>query len=320
MNDEHLRRSSLKVGIVVLIGLVIFVFIVSIVGTEQNIFSSTYELQLFMPNVRGLVEGAMVTLGGLKVGYVTDMRFVSRGDTNGVDITMKVLTKYTASITTSSIAQIKTIGLLGDKYIDLSIGRTGEPALAEGSYLPLRESFDLEEAGPQLNSTLRDFAELLGNAKEITATISRGEGSVGRLISRPDLADELDRFLKSIGRITAAVEAEKGALGRLVYDDSLSTDIGRVTGNLRQVTEQLKNGRGTMGKLIMDEKLYSSLASLSSRADTIMSRAAADSSNVSKIIADPEFYSRISQLLRDLDHLLVDIRENPDRYVKVSVF
>ena len=38
MKDEQLRWSNLKVGIVVLIGLIIFVFIVSIVGTEQNIF------------------------------------------------------------------------------------------------------------------------------------------------------------------------------------------------------------------------------------------------------------------------------------------
>jgi len=320
MKDDKLRWSNLKVGIVVLIGLVIFVFIVSVVGTEQNIFSSTYELRLFMPNVRGLVEGAMVTLGGLKVGYVTKMKFVTKDDSTGVDITMKILTKYAPSITASSVAQVKTIGLLGDKYIDLSIGRTSDAPLAEGSLLPLRESFDLEEAGPQLNRMLADFTELLGSAKEVAATINRGEGSVGQLISRPDLADDLDRFLKSIGRITAAVESQRGSLGRLVYGEALAGDIGEVAGNLRMVTEQLKSGQGTMGKLIMDEKLYGSLASLSARADTILTRAADDSSNVSRLIGDPEFYSGISKLLKDLNLLLVDIRTNPDRYVKVSVF
>jgi len=126
--------------------------------------------------------------------------------------------------------------------------------------------------------------------------------------------------MQSIGRITAAVEAQKGSLGKLVYGETLATDIVEVSGNLRQVTDQLKHGRGTMGKLIMDEKLYTSLASFSARADTIMTRATADSSNMSKIIGDPEFYSRISKLLQDLNLLLVDIRENPDRYVNVSVF
>lgn len=320
MNDAQLRWSNLKVGIVVLIGIVIFVFIVSIVGTEQNIFASTYELKLFMPNVRGLVNGAMVTLGGLKIGYVTDMRFVTVRETTGVDVRMKVLTKYASSITTSSVAQIKTIGLLGDKYIDISIGFDGEQALPEGSELPLLESFDLEAAGPRLNKTLEDFSELLSNAKEITGTIRKGEGSVGRLVHRPVVAEELERFVASMNRIAAAVEGGEGALGAMVRDRRLGENLAAVAANLRTVTDRLSRGEGTAGKLIMDESLYRSLASFSARADSLLGRAADDSSNVAKMISDPEFYDRISRLLEDLDLLLVDLREHPDRYVKVSIF
>jgi phospholipid/cholesterol/gamma-HCH transport system substrate-binding protein len=320
MNEQQLRWSNLKVGIVVLIGLVIFVFIVSVVGTEQNIFASTYELKLFMPNVRGLVNGAMVTLGGLKIGYVTDMRFVSRGDTTGVDVTMQVLTKYARSITVSSVAQFKTIGLLGDRYIDISIGQENERQLAEGSLLPLEESFDLETAGPRLNRTLEDFSELVSNAKQITATINRGEGSVGRLVAKPDLARDLERFVASMSRIAGAIESGRGALGQLAADGGLSQDLSAVAGNLRTVTDQLRKGQGTAGKLIMDESLYRSLSSFSARADSLMGKAGADSSNVSKLVSDPEFYDRVSKLLKDLDLLLIDLKENPDRYVKVSVF
>jgi phospholipid/cholesterol/gamma-HCH transport system substrate-binding protein len=320
MNDQQLRWSNLKIGIVVLIGLVIFVFIVSIVGTEQNIFASTYELRLFMPNVRGLVNGAMVTLGGLKIGYVTDMKFVTRGDTTGVDITMKVLTKYAPSITVSSVAQIKTIGLLGDRYVDISIGQGGERQLAAGSDLPLLETFDFEAAGPQLDRTLRDFSDLVSNAKQITATINSGEGSVGRLVTKPDLALDLERFVASMNRIAGAVESGKGALGKMVADDALAEDLSAVAGNLRTVTDQLRKGQGSAGKLIMDESLYRSLSSFSARADSLMGKAGADSSNVSRLISDPGFYERVSKLLKDLDLLLVDLKENPDRYVKVSVF
>jgi len=320
MNDEQLRWSNLKVGIVILIGLVIFVFIVSVVGTEQNIFTSTYELRLFMPNVRGLVNGAMVTLGGLKVGYVTDMEFVTRGDTTGVVITMKIVSKYSRSITDSSVAQIKTIGLLGDRYVDISIGQESERPLAAGSQLPLLETFDLEAAGPRLNRTLEDFSELISNSKQITASINRGEGSVGRIVSKPDLARDLERFVASMNRISAAVEGGKGALGMMVADDALAKDLSAVAGNLRTVTDRLRQGQGTAGKLIMDESLYRSLASFSARADSLAGRAGADSSNLSKLISDPQFYDRVSKLLKDLDALLVDLKENPDRYVKVSVF
>lgn len=309
MNDQQLRWSNLKVGIVVLIGLAIFVFIVSIVGTEQNIFTSTYDLTLFMPNVRGLVNGAMVTLGGLKIGYVTDMQFVTRGDTTGVDITMQILTKYSHSITNSSVAQIKTIGLLGDRYIDISIGREHEEPLTAGSRLPLLETFDLEAAGPTLNKTLQDFSELIANSKQITGTINRGEGSVGRLVTKPDLAHDLERFAAAMNRLAGSLERA-----------GLTEDLSAVAGNLREVTGRLREGKGTAGKLIMDDTLYRSLSSFAARADSLVAKAGADSSNLSKMIADPEFYERVSKMLRDLDLLLVDLRENPDRYVKVSVF
>lgn len=320
MNSSQLKWASLKVGIVVLIGLVVFVFIVSIVGTEQNIFASTYKLRLFMPNVRGLVNGAMVSLGGLKVGYVTDMTFSRNQEVNGVDVTMQILSRYQQSVTSSSLAQIKTIGLLGDKYIDISIGSPGETPLAEGTYLPLRESFDLEEAGPTLKTSLVDFTVLLGSMKRIAGKIENGEGSAGRFLTQPTVAQETERFLRSMNNVMAALEHKRGALGTLIYDDSLSRNLTDVSSNLKGVTDQIRQGKGNMGKLIMDDRLYVNLASFSARADSLMAKASSDSSSISKLVSDGHFYTQLLGLMRDLNLLLVDLREHPDRYVKVSVF
>jgi len=320
MNQAQLKWSSLKVGIVVLIGLVVFVFIVSIVGTEQNVFASTYKVNFFVTNVHGLVNGAMISLGGLKVGFVTSMVFTSRDSINGVDVTAEILTKYRTTITTSTIAQIKTIGLLGDKYIDLSIGGKDEQPLAEGSFIPINESFDIETAGPQFKLALADFTELLKHAKGIAASMERGEGSIGRLIKQPNVANEMERFLRSLNGLMSAVEAKRGALGKFVYDDAFGRDISSVSANLKTVTDQISQGKGSMGKLIMDDKLYMNLSSFTARADTLMAKASADSSNVSKFVSDGNFYRQMITLMKDLNLLLVDLREHPERYVKISVF
>ncbi len=320
MNQAQLKWSSLKVGIVVLIGLIVFVFIVSIVGTEQNIFASTYQLKFFVTNVHGLVNGAMVSLGGLKVGFVRSMQFATRDSLNGVDVTADILTKYRPTITTSTIAQIKTIGLLGDKYIDLSIGGKGEQALAEGSFIPINESFDIETAGPQFKEALADFTELLKHAKGIAASMERGEGSIGRLIRQPNVANEMERFLHSLNGLMAAVEEKRGALGKFVYDESFGRDISTVSSNLRSVTDQIRQGKGSMGKLIMDDRLYMNLSSFTARADSLMAKASADTSSVSKLVADGNFYRQITTLMKDLNLLLVDLREHPERYVKITVF
>ncbi|HUL45111.1 MAG TPA: MlaD family protein [Bacteroidota bacterium] len=320
MNATQMRWYSLRVGIVVLIGIIIFVFVISVVGTEQNIFASKYTLKVFIPNVQGLVNGAMVTLGGLKIGYVTDMQFRTRDRVNGVEVTLDLLSKYRSSITTSSVGQIKTIGLLGDKYIDISIGAEHEEAMAENSFVPLKESFDLESAGPQLKSALADFSEVMGNAKRITASIDNGEGSVGRLIKHPTVATEMEKFFHSLNGVMAAVEHKEGTLGKIVYDENMSKNFTDLSSNLKAVTDQIRQGKGTMGKLIMDDQLYTNLSTFSLRADSIMARASSDSSNVSKILTDKNFYNQILSLMNDLNLLLIDLREHPSKYVHVSVF
>jgi phospholipid/cholesterol/gamma-HCH transport system substrate-binding protein len=320
MNQTQLRWSSLKVGIVVLIGLIVFVFIVSIVGTEQNVFASTYKMKFFVTNVHGLVNGAMVSLGGLKIGYVSSMTFKTKDDVNGVEVAADILTKYRSSITTSTQAQFKTIGLLGDKYIDLTIGAEGEQALPENAYVPMVEGFDLETAGPQFKSALANFTELMGSAKRIAASMEKGEGSLGRLIKQPTVANETEKFLRSLNALMTAIEQKKGTLGALAYDQALSSNITGVSSNLKTVTDQLREGKGTMGKLMMDDRLYNNLASFSSRADTLMARASADTSSVSKLVGNGNFYREMLGMMKDLNLLLIDLREHPDRYVKFSVF
>jgi phospholipid/cholesterol/gamma-HCH transport system substrate-binding protein len=320
MDTKLMTWSNLKVGIVIFIGLIIFVFVVTIVGTEQNLFTPTYTLKLFMPNVHGLVNGGMVALGGLKIGYVRDMQFTSKDGVNGVAITMSVVTKYRSTITTGSVAQIKTIGLLGDKYIDISIGNRAETALAEDAFVPLLESFDLEDAGPEFKTALADFSAVLRDAKRITASVARGQGSLGKFVEEPTVAQEMERFLRSLNSVMTAIQEQHGSLGKMVYDPTLSKNIQDISANLTSVTQQLRQGKGTFGKLLMDDTLYRNLSSFAARGDSLLGRAEADSSNVSRIISDKNFYAQILSLMKDLNILITDMKEHPERYVHVSVF
>ncbi|HEV8537778.1 MAG TPA: MlaD family protein [Bacteroidota bacterium] len=320
MDSKQLKWSSLKVGIVVLIGLIIFVFIVSIVGTEQNVFTSNYRLKVFLPNVQGLVNGAMITLGGLKIGFVSEMQFAKHDSVNGVDVTMEITEKYRPTITTSSMGQIKTIGLLGDKYIDITIGSPGESPLAEDSYIPIVPSFDLEAAGPQFKKALADFTEVLGSVKGIVASMDKGEGSIGRLIKHPKIANDMEHLLASMNNVMTAIEKRQGALGKIVYDERVGKNIAEVSSNLQSVTDQIRQGKGTVGKLVMDDQLYANLSSFTSRADSLLGKASNDSSNVSRLLSDGKLYDQLMALMKDLNLLLVDLKQNPGRYIKVSVF
>ena len=104
MAKSPLKFSNLKVGLTVFAGLVIFFVFIFLVGSEGNFLSKTYKLKMFVTDVQGLSGGSLVSLGGLKIGDVEDMKFTSMKGKNGILITLSIKDKYKPQITEMSTA------------------------------------------------------------------------------------------------------------------------------------------------------------------------------------------------------------------------
>ena len=320
MDNRKLKFTNLKVGITVLAGIIIFFFFVIIVGSEMNYFRSTYKLKVFQENAVDMSTGAMVTLGGLKIGSVDDITFSSKDGVNGVDIVFTLPQTYKDRITSSSVAEFKTKGLLGDKYIDISIGQPGELSIENGSYLPVKPSVSLEKLSESLEPALNDFSEVVHNLSIITKKLTTEESGLGGLINNPQIAADIEAFVKNAKSLTSALANKEGSLGKLLYDDSLYTSLSNATAGLEQVTSGIAEGKGSLGKLITDDSLYNNLDELSARMNTLLAQTENDTTMIGGLLRDGKLYTDFNNLLRDLDSLLIDLKENPDRYVQFSIF
>lgn len=320
MSESSLRFSNLKVGLSVLIGLIIFVFFVTIVGTEQNLFTSTYELKMYVKSVEGLANGSMVTLGGLKIGFVNRMEFITRDGEPGIDVVLRVKSSRRPQITQQSTATIKTIGLLGDRFVDISIGAAGERALGDGEHIRVKPTFELSSVADELQTTLHNFTSVVDNVKSLTDTIRAGKGSVGRLIREPSLADETVVAVRKINAITDAIVKKEGTLGKAVYDQTLYDQLTETTHNLGAISDSLRRGRGSVGKLLMDDSLYVTMHSISRNLDNLVAKANSNSSSVGAALADTSLYRQFSSLMTNFNSLIADIKTNPGKYLRVSVF
>ena len=243
MGNEKLKFANLKVGITVLIGIAIFFFFIIIVGTEINYFSRTLTYKIFLKNVEGFSSGSMVTLGGLKIGSVDDIEFATRDGVNGIDVTFTINAKYERQITESSIATIKTKGLLGDKYIDLSIGQEDETPISDGAYVPLDEPITLETFTKKLEPAVDDLAKVLNNLNTITANLTSENSAVGVLLNNEQIANEIKTVVSDLRSFTKAVANQKGTLGKLAYDDSLYENLNKLSGNLNDFTTSINMGQ-----------------------------------------------------------------------------
>jgi phospholipid/cholesterol/gamma-HCH transport system substrate-binding protein len=301
---KHLRWAELRVGLLVLVGTGLLIFILAIVGSNIKLFTPEYRLMLFVPNIEGLVNGSMVTLAGRKVGFVNDMRFVQVEGQNGVQVELKLDKSFQDRITDHSQAIIRTIGLLGDKYIDISLGSPRERVLKDGEYLKMIGSVDFEMFTSKLNTSFDDFAATLASMRHITKRLDE---------------EDLGKFVRSMNNVVNALTAQRGSAGKLIYDPALYRQLSSVAENLDTVTTLLKRGHGTLGKMIVDSTLYRTLASFSSRSDSLVSNLM-HSGSAGRVFNDDQLYSDLMNLIKELNALVTDIRTNPDRYVQVKIF
>jgi len=301
---RHPHWAELRVGLLVLISAVIFIFILAIVGSNIKLFTPQYTLKVFVPNIEGLVNGSMVTLAGRKVGFVEGMRFTQLAGENGVEIELSIEKSFQEKITDQSQAVIRTIGLLGDKYVDISLGKPGERVLEEGEYLKLIPGVDFERFTSRLNASFDDFAATLSSMKRITKRVDE---------------EDLGKFVRSMNSVVAALTERRGSAGKLIYDAALYNQLAAVAENLDTVTTSLKQGQGTLGKMIVDSSLYEKLSSFSVRSDSLIT-SLMHSGTAGKLMSDEQLYTDLMKLIKDLNALVTDIRTNPDRYVQVKVF
>ena len=102
-----------------------------------------------------------------------------------------------------------------------------------------------------------DVKQTLANAAAISARIERGEGTLGRLTAKDDaLWGDLTNAVANVRAATAKLKSGEGLLGRAFNDAALADDAAKLVANLRTVSERLEKGEGTLGRLMTERELY----------------------------------------------------------------
>src|SRR5256885_435687 len=113
--------TAFRVGVLVVLALLILSAGVFLIGDKEFLFTSTYCLKADFQNVGGLNNGAEVRIGGIHQGTVKEIDLPSQPD-GKVTVVMNLRPQTHNLIKKDSRASIKTEGLLGDKYVEISFG------------------------------------------------------------------------------------------------------------------------------------------------------------------------------------------------------
>ncbi len=315
------KDRNISVSVYAMFALALFLagFIFYMVASNQKYFEDKYSLYMFLPNVEGLIPGAFVTLSGLKVGVVGKMTFTEREGRQGIRVELKIDKTYAHRITPSSVATVKTMGILGDKYVDITLGRVDEPALQAEAYIHSDPGLDAHATFAEAAETISELKKVLANTAVLTEAATRGEGVAGRLFMDEASGRHFAALLDDLRKTTATIAAGNGNLGRLVQDTTLYANLERSSTYLHALLDRLHHGKGTVAQMINDSTFYPTVKNLALRTDSLLYRMQ-HGGTVAHLLDDPQFYHNLVRLTSSLDSLSRDMQKNPGRYVKLSLF
>ncbi|MDQ7052849.1 MAG: MlaD family protein [candidate division KSB1 bacterium] len=278
----------------VIVGLVIIVaIVVSVYGyiflREIPVRQKGFHVYMVFKDITGLERGDMVTVSGLKVGRVREMRL-----DNGY-VRVKAWLNGDIPFPKDSRAAIRSIGMIGEKYIDLKPG-VSEETLREGDVIKGEYINDIADMGGPVSEliaqpnvllhkvnaamdsafsreTQKHFAETLEFARNISAQIQDG------------LRRNMNELQSSIRNFDAITTELRGYWQRnrvaidstTIHVASLASQMRYTLSNLdsvltvtRRLLAEVENENGTVGKAIKSQELYEKLNSTLNEAQTIL--------------------------------------------------
>lgn len=314
---QKLLWRHLWTGVFFLLALIVLFSALLIVGTNQGLFHKTYTLKTYLPDKQALAKGTAVTLSGLEVGSIKDIELATHEGQNMVEFTLLIREPFRDRITTSSKVVVKSIGVLGDKYMEITLGRRGETALAPGAILPATPAVDWEMVTRNISGSLQN---VLTRTDTLLTRVEQGEGTLGRLLADTTMVAHLERVLGNLDATLGDVRRGRGTLGRLVTDPAAYERLNATLANLDTVTGRLVRNEGTLGKLMSDPALYDGAARAVADADSAIALLRSGRGSAGKALTDPKAYDELHRAIQDLRLLLIDMQKHPERYVRFSVF
>ncbi|RLC47017.1 MAG: hypothetical protein DRH70_04285 [Candidatus Coatesbacteria bacterium] len=261
---KRFSMREIRVGIFLIVSIALFTGFVFSVGEQSRIFEPKYRLLVYFPRVSGLVAGAPVMLEGVDVGSVEDIQLLLDPKGSRIRVTLLIEKRVQDKIRADSKARIETMGLLGDKYIEITMGSFNKPVVRNESILKSVEPVDYNALLKRGQSVLKQLDEGSESLAQILKKINEGEGLAGAVVNEKiDVKGAMDNFKTATRKLNAVldeIKRGKGTLGMLLYDRNTRDNVAGVISSLDRIMAGIQDGTGTIGKLVKDDTLYERLA------------------------------------------------------------
>jgi phospholipid/cholesterol/gamma-HCH transport system substrate-binding protein len=353
MARKRLAWAELRVGILVIFSFTILAVAIVLISGGAGFFTAKYRVKTYLPSASGLRKGSLVWLTGIEVGNVSAVNVSNSSDPNrAVEVVMQVEKRYAPTIRQDSVASLGSIGLLGDKYIDVSRGSTAKAQIPEGGEVTGAAEADIKRIIQNSNDLVANLGDLVTKINQITTKIDAGqgtigkfindpsmfnrinstvagaedllneiksgEGSIGRIISDRELYDRLNGTLSRVEGVASRIEKGEGTLGKFISDPAVFQKTDTLLARFNVVADRMEKGEGFLGKLSKDETLYVQFRDSLGKFSILADRMNQGEGTIGKLMVDSALYANLNNASGELVKLLYDFRQDPKKFLRIK--
>lgn len=310
--------DQMRVAGIILVALAVLALAAYKLGQAANLFTRRYELVVYLPNANGLRQGGSVTLAGQLVGTVKEIEFlpVDFDTSRNLRVVARIDRSLREQIRRDSEARLRTMGLLGDKVLDISPGTPGFPVLEQGDTIRVATALDYEAVLAKAAGAVDDVVLLSRDLRTITNGLARGQGTMGQLLTNRAMYDQVTSAMARANALFASLQNPDGTLGRMLNDPTLYNRLTNTVASLDSTLTAINSSQGSLGRLLRDTTLYANLSGIAQGADSLMAMLTNEQGTLGRLMTDQTLYDQLNKLTSDLSAVLADVRRDPRRYTK----
>ena len=310
--------KEFKIGLIVTVSLALLYWGFNFLKGE-DIFSNDRVFYAVYQDVGGLEKANPVLINGLNVGQVRNMYFNSE---NNSMVIVELVIKNPIPIPKNSIAKISS-DLLGSKAVDITLG-SGIEYAQSGDTLIAKLAMSIKD------EVTRQFQPLKNKAEDLMQSID----SVLTMLQGMFSSKNTDNFAKSVEHFANSfenLESTTRTLDTLML--SQKNRLERILENIESITYNLKSNGDNFNNIIAnmsslsDTLAQANISETLANANNVMNEVALIMAKINNgegslgmLVNDDSLYIELEKSSRELNLLLEDIRLNPKKYLKFSVF
>ncbi|MDR1847946.1 MAG: MlaD family protein [Bacteroidales bacterium] len=312
-------KKELQIGITTLIALIVLFFGINYLKGNA-LFSTDNTYYAIYNSVSGLHASNYIYINGMKVGFV---KKIERVDVKGQKFLVEIAIDNEVKIPVDSKLVMYSSGLLGGTEMRIDIGNSLTLMKNKDTINAIAEMGLMDKLGSDLKPTIAGITAAATHLDSVLTAINQVLDRQAQENIKQSLENikTTTNYLSSVSiQLDGLLEKEKARLSNILSNvESIATNLNNNSEKLNNIITNFNNISDTLAQAQIGSTLRETNQSLTS-VSTILHKIESGEGNLGMLINDDQLYKNLDNAVKKLDALIEDIKANPKRYVKISVF